>query len=178
MHYNTDMRIISRTIKTPIGNMLAATTPQGVCLFEFMDVEERLKKQLSRLERVFSATVNSGKHAYLDQLETEMAEYFSGNRKQFTVSLDFRGTDFQKRSWLALQQIPYGETRSYQQQACAINHPKAARAVANANHHNKLSVLIPCHRVIAKDGSLAGYGGEVWRKQFLLELEQGCNSEC
>ena len=102
-----------------------------------------------------------------------MAEYFSGKRHQFMVSLDFRGTDFQKRAWQALQKIPYGETRSYQQQATAINHPKAARAVANANNQNRLSVLIPCHRVIAKDGGLAGYGGEIWRKRFLLALEQG-----
>ena len=121
------MRIISRIIKTPIGNMLAATTPQGVCLFEFLEVEARLKKQLLRLEKIFSAPVVSGDHANLDQLEIEMAEYFSGKRHQFMVSLDFRGTDFQKRAWQALQKIPYGETRSYQQQATAINHPKVQR---------------------------------------------------
>lgn len=163
--------IISQTIKTPVGNMLAASTSKGICLFEFMDVEERLASQLVHLEKTFDCKVESGTSPWLTQLKKELKEYFSGERQQFDVPLDFKGTDFQKKSWDALRKIPYGETRSYQDQAIAIQKPKAARAVAGANHRNKISILIPCHRVIGKNGSLRGYGGEVWRKEFLLKLE-------
>jgi len=172
MYYNKTMNtVISQTIKTPVGNMLAAATPKGLCLFEFMDVEERLSSQLAHLEKTFACKVESGTSPLLTQLKEELEGYFSGKRQQFDVPLDFKGTDFQRKSWDALRKIPYGETRSYQDQAIAIKKPKAVRAVAGANHRNKISILIPCHRVIGKNGSMTGYGGEVWRKEFLLKLE-------
>ncbi len=158
-------------IKTPVGTMLTAATPKGICLFEFMDVKDRLVRQTKHLERIFSNKLEQGDSPFFAPLKTELEEYFSGSRKTFNVPLDFKGTDFQVRSWHALLKIPYGETRSYQEQAIAINNPKAVRAIAGANHRNKLSILIPCHRVIGKNGSLTGYGGELWRKEFLLNLE-------
>ena len=107
-----------------------------------------------------------------EQLEKELEEYFEGKRKDFTVPLAPVGTDFQKNVWEILRTIPYGTTRSYQQQADILGNPKAVRAVANANGLNKISIIIPCHRVIGSNGTLTGYGGVIWRKQKLLELEK------
>ena len=163
--------IKSIKIKTPVGNMLAGTTSKGICLFEFLDVEDRLAKQIAHLEKTRACKLENGKSPLFDQLKLELDEYFAGIRQTFDVPLDFEGTEFQEQSWNALLKIPYGETRSYQDQANAINKPKAVHAVAGANHSNKISILIPCHRVIGKNGSLTGYGGELWRKEFLLKLE-------
>jgi len=164
--------IKSTKIKTAVGNMLAVTTPKGICLLEFMDVEDRLAKQIAHLEKTRACTIDLGESPLFDQLKIELDEYFADTRQNFNIPLDFEGTEFQKQSWNALLKIPYGETRSYQDQANTINNPKAVRAVAGANHSNKLSILIPCHRVIGKNGSLTGYGGELWRKEFLLKLEK------
>ena len=105
-------------------------------------------------------------------LEKELSEYFDGKRKEFTVSLAPVGTDFQKNVWEVLRKIPYGTTKSYMEQAKILGNPKAVRAVANANGLNKISIIIPCHRVIGTNGKLTGYGGGIWRKQKLLELEK------
>jgi len=90
-----------------------------------------------------------------------------------TLPLDIRGTPFQEKAWSALLKIPYGETRSYADQARAVDNPAAVRAVAKANGDNRISIIIPCHRVIGSDGKLTGYGGGLWRKQYLLDLESG-----
>ncbi len=102
----------------------------------------------------------------------ELREYFEGKRKVFSVPLSLKGTVFQKKVWEALQTIPYGETRSYQEIAVLAGNKKAARAVGMANNKNPISIVIPCHRVIGKDGSLVGYGGGLDKKKQLLELEQ------
>lgn len=107
------------------------------------------------------------------QAEVQLGEYFAGKRREFTVPLSPRGTEFQRRVWNALMTIPYGETRSYGEIAILAESPKAFRAVGSANHNNPISILIPCHRVIGKNGSLTGYGGGMEAKQFLLELEKG-----
>jgi O-6-methylguanine DNA methyltransferase len=101
----------------------------------------------------------------------ELEEYFSGNRRQFSFPLDLRGTDFQIACWHALLAIPYGETRTYADIARAINKPKAFRAVGMANNRNPIAIVVPCHRVIASDGTLCGYGGGLDVKRKLLELE-------
>ncbi len=103
----------------------------------------------------------------------ELEKYFAGQLRRFTVPVDLRGTEFQLRCWRALLEIPYGETRTYAQQARAIGEPKAFRAVGMANHDNPIAIIVPCHRVIASDGSLAGYGGGISLKQKLLDLERG-----
>jgi len=102
----------------------------------------------------------------------QIEEYLRGSRREFSVPLALHGTEFQKAVWSALQNIPYGETRSYQDIAVRIGRPKAVRAVGMANHCNQVSIIIPCHRVIGKDGSLTGYGGGLRIKQYLLDLEQ------
>ena len=108
----------------------------------------------------------------IDQCTAELSEYFSGTRQIFTVPLDLKGTSFQLSVWGALQNIPYGEVRSYQQIATEINNAKAVRAVGGANHHNPVVIIIPCHRVIGKNGSMTGFGGGIWRKEWLLQHEQ------
>jgi O-6-methylguanine DNA methyltransferase len=104
---------------------------------------------------------------YLDQLN----EYFAGQRREFSIPLDLRGTDFQLKCWRALLDIPYGETRSYRDLARAIGHPNAFRAVGMSNNRNPVAIVVPCHRVIAADGSLCGYGGGLDIKRKLLDLE-------
>ncbi len=115
-----------------------------------------------------------------DTTETELVrealyqldEYFKGVRKDFTVTYKVDGTDFQKKAWTALTSIPYGETRSYKEQAISIGNVKATRAVGNANSKNKISIIIPCHRVIGSNKTLTGYAGGMDRKQWLLEHEK------
>jgi methylated-DNA-[protein]-cysteine S-methyltransferase len=107
----------------------------------------------------------------LKSFADEMREYLAGERKMFSFPVDQPGTDFQKRVWKELQNIPYGETISYVELARRIGQPTASRAVGSANGKNQIAVVVPCHRVIAADGTLGGYGGGLWRKEWLLDLE-------
>lgn len=107
----------------------------------------------------------------LEQCKSQLDEYFAGARKFFDLPLLLEGTTFQKRVWEELAKIPYGKTLSYSDIANIMGNPGAVRAVGGANHSNPVSIIIPCHRVIGKDGSLTGYGGGLWRKQWLLEHE-------
>ncbi len=109
---------------------------------------------------------------YLHQSVKQLEEYFAEKRKQFELPFDVQGTDFQKRVWQALSDIPYGETRSYQQIAVAINNKKACRAVGSANGKNPLAIMVPCHRVIAANGGIGGYAGGLTIKTQLLDLEK------
>lgn len=102
----------------------------------------------------------------------QLGEYFAGKRKTFDLPLAPVGTPFQLSVWKALQTIPYGQTRSYRDVAIQVGNPKAARAIGSANHHNPIAIIIPCHRVIAADGSLGGFGGGLPIKAFLLDLER------
>ena len=158
-------------ILTPLGPMLAGATEKGICLLEFVD-RRMLETQIKRLKKIFDAEFIPGENKHIDQLNKQLKEYFKGKRKDFDLQLVIDGTDFQQKVWKELQKIPFGKTRSYQQQAIALGNPKAIRAVAKANGDNRIAVIIPCHRVIGKNGELVGYGGGMWRKQFLLNLEK------
>ncbi|MDO5616786.1 MAG: methylated-DNA--[protein]-cysteine S-methyltransferase [Cruoricaptor ignavus] len=160
-----------KRIETPLGTMIACADEKGVCLLEFSD-RKALPTELKEISKYFDATIIQSENQYFTILEKELAEYFEGKRKIFTVPLSLVGTDFQKSVWQILQQIPYGETWSYAQQSKVLGDAKKVRAVANANGLNKISIIIPCHRVIGSDGKLTGYGGGIWRKQKLLELEK------
>ena len=107
----------------------------------------------------------------LQQTKRELQGYFAGTIKEFSVPLTYHGTEFQMQAWEALRKIPFGEVRTYQQQATLIGNPKALRAVGGANHANRISIIIPCHRVIGKNGKLVGFGGGLWRKEWLLQHE-------
>jgi AraC family transcriptional regulator of adaptative response/methylated-DNA-[protein]-cysteine methyltransferase len=149
--------------------MLGAATDGGVCLLEFTD-RRMLPTQLRIVERRLGRIV-PGRHAYLERLHGELAAYFAGGLTAFSVPLVAPGTPFEERVWSELRAIPRGETRSYEGLAVALGRPAAARAVGRANGMNRLAIVIPCHRVIGADGSLTGYGGGLWRKQRLLDLE-------
>lgn len=158
-------------INSPLGPLVVGATDDGVCLLEFGE-PERLEAQIASLRRQLRLPVVPGDHRYLENLRSELTEYFNGHRREFSVPLTFPGTAFQQRVWSALLTIPYGETRSYARVAEAIGVPTAMRAVGRANGQNRIAIVIPCHRVVNKSGSLGGYGGGLRRKEFLLHLEQ------
>lgn len=146
----------SMSFHTPLGVIFATADEVGICSLDF-DVEEQ---------------ASSATNPHLKQLKTELDAYFQGKLKTFSVPLNPHGTPFQKSVWKSLQTIPYGEQISYTQEAIKLEHPKAVRAVANANGKNPIPIIIPCHRVIAKDGGIGGYSGGLSKKVFLLELER------
>lgn len=158
-------------ITTPLGPMLVGTTNEALCLLEFID-RRMLETQLQRLQKYYNSTFVPGSNDITELVVEEIGQYFDGKRKEFTVPLDIPGSEFQQKVWKQLRDIPYGKTRSYKEQAQAIGNLKAIRAVATANGDNRIAIIIPCHRVIGSDGSLTGYGGGLWRKRYLLNLER------
>lgn len=165
-------RIVTTRVDTPLGPMVAGATEEGVCLLEYAD-RRAFQRQMEALRRRLHSVIVPGRNAHLDRLAEELAEYFEGKRQSFSVPLVFPGTAFQQSVWKELRRIPFGETISYAELARRIGHPGAQRAVGRANGDNRIAILIPCHRVVKEDGTLCGYGGGVWRKQHLLDLEQG-----
>ena len=161
-------------LATPLGPMLAAAIDGAVCQLEFAD-RRGLKRSYEEMRARFQLPVVPGENAVLRQLREELGEYFHGARREFAVPVVLNGTEFQQRTWRELQRIPHGRTASYAAIAKKIGSPSAVRAVARANGTNRLYLLVPCHRVIAKDGTLSGYGGGVWRKRLLLDLERTGN---
>ncbi|MDH6357498.1 methylated-DNA--[protein]-cysteine S-methyltransferase [Parabacteroides sp. PF5-9] len=159
-------------IETDLGLMVAAATDKGICMFEFADYK-LIDLELRQLSEQFKAPLVQGDNPHFDTLKKQLDEYFKGERKTFDIPLDLVGTEFQKKVWLGLLQIPYGSTTTYGKQAELLGKPSSVRAVANANGKNKISIILPCHRVIGADGSLTGYGGGMWRKKRLLEFEKG-----
>lgn len=147
---------------SPAGPLLLALSTRGLLKLEFDRSQPAEGHDQIGQE---SATALA---AWLHQLD----EYFSGHRQQFSLPLDLRGTEFQLKCWRALLDIPYGETYSYRDIAHAIGHPQAFRAVGMSNNRNPIAIVVPCHRVIASDGSLCGYGGGLDIKSKLLDLEQ------
>ncbi|MEO1448120.1 MAG: methylated-DNA--[protein]-cysteine S-methyltransferase [Bacteroidota bacterium] len=162
--------LISRTT-TPLGPMFICATDKGVCLLEFTD-RKMLETEFEDLQRRLGARILTGENAHMRQAKQELANYFQGNRKQFSVPLDMPGTEFQQMVWNQLQQVPFGETSTYGAQAVQLGRPDASRAVARANGSNRIAIITPCHRIIGADGSLRGYGGGLERKRWLLEHEQ------
>lgn len=157
-------------IVTPLGPMLAGATDDGICLLEFID-RRMLETEIKRLSKLLNARFVPGLSKHLDKLNKQLEEYFFGKRKEFDIPVVLPGTPFQKKVWDELRAIPYGSTRSYKEQAEIIGTPKAVRAVAKANGDNSIAILVPCHRVVGTNGELTGYGGGLWRKQYLLNLE-------
>jgi AraC family transcriptional regulator of adaptative response/methylated-DNA-[protein]-cysteine methyltransferase len=131
-----------------------------------------LEVQFTTLRRRFRCAVVPGSNPHLEQLAEELAEYFAGTLRRFQVPRVVPGTPFQEKVWMGLGRIPYGETRSYEQLAREVGLPRGPRAVGRANGLNRIAIVIPCHRVITKGGTLGGYGGGIWRKEWLLAHEQ------
>lgn len=156
----------TNNIQTPIGVLFLAEENDALTEVSFAEKDTR--------------TFQAGRQAETIELETpllaetkrQLKEYFEGRRKEFTIPLFMRGTSFQKKVWEQLLTIPYGETVTYGEIAARIGNPRAGRAVGMANHHNPVSIIVPCHRVIGADGRLTGYGGGLPIKEKLLELEK------
>lgn len=163
-------RVVVNRLLTPLGPMLAGATEAGLCLLEFAD-RRMLQTQVNTLVRRLQCAVTPGSNEHLHKTAVQLREYFAGTRQRFDVPLVMPGTEFQQAAWEQLLRIPYGATVSYQQQAKSIGRQAAVRAVGRANGENRIAILVPCHRVVGKDGRLHGYGGGLWRKRLLLELE-------
>jgi AraC family transcriptional regulator of adaptative response/methylated-DNA-[protein]-cysteine methyltransferase len=166
--------LVTAWVESPLGPLLMAATEAGICLLEFTD-RRALETQFVTLRRHFGCAIVPGSHAHLEQLKVELAEYFAGQRTEFDVPVVYPGSSFQQAVWEQLRRIPYGQTRSYEEVARAVGTATAQRAVGRANGQNRIAIVIPCHRVVNKDGKLGGYGGGLWRKQFLLDLERRVN---
>jgi len=162
--------ILIHRFTTPLGPMFVCATERGVCLLEFTD-RRMLETEFSALQRLLKARIMAGQNNHTRQTEQEINQYFAGTRRQFTLSLDTPGSDFQRAVWQALASVPFGQTAPYQSVAEQIGKPTAVRAVAAANGANRVAIVIPCHRIMGKDGSLTGYGGGIGRKAWLLEHE-------
>lgn len=160
-------------IETPLGPMVAGATEEAICLLEFSD-RRMLEAQLKTVRGRFGLATLPASSPLLERLRVELDEYFNGERREFSLPIAYPGSDFQVKVWEGLLRIPYGQTRSYGRLAAELGlGAGAGRAVGHANGLNRLAILIPCHRVIAADGSLGGYGGGLWRKLRLLERERG-----
>ena len=140
---------------TPLGPMVAGATSNGICLLEFTD-RRMLEAQFERIRRRFRIPMVPGESDHLTRLRSQLGEYFSGRRREFALPLVYPGTAFEQKVWEQLLQIPYGETRSYQDLARKLKQPGASRAVGRANGMNRMAILIPCHRVVNQNGELGG----------------------
>ena len=150
-----------RTLRTPVGVLRVTASERGVTAIE----------RVSRASVASRAKVSARAVRHADTAVRQLREYFAGTRRNFTVPLDLEGTEFQQQAWAAMCDIRYGQTLSYAQQAKAIGKPKAVRAVGSANGANPIPIIVPCHRVIASDGSLGGYALGLTMKRYLLALE-------
>lgn len=161
-----------RHLETPLGPMVAAATDEALCLLEFAD-RRMLERQIRTLARKLSPVFAPGAADPLRRIARELEAYFSTGTADFRTPLLLLGSEFQRSVWESLRAIPAGATVSYAELAARLGRPRAVRAVARANGDNRLAIVVPCHRVIGSDGALTGYGGGLWRKRRLLELERG-----
>ena len=155
---------------SPCGEMILGSFNGNLCLCDWADGKRRASVD-QRLQRILDAQYVEGISDVIEMARQQLDEYFLSKRREFDIPLLFIGTDFQKKVWNELLNIPYGATVSYGELAGRIGMPNAVRAIANANAVNAISIIAPCHRVIGSNGSLTGYGGGLERKRFLLELE-------
>ncbi len=150
-------KIFTGYYNSPVGTIEIVSDGENLLEMKFLDE----KKQGGSRNKIILET------------KKQLQEYFAGKRKKFDLPLKLEGTEFQKSVWKALQSIPYGVVVTYSDVAKMIGNPKAVRAVGQANNKNKLPVVVPCHRVVGKNGKLVGYAAGLWRKEFLIELEAG-----
>lgn len=167
----TNSQLQATWVATPLGDMLAVSSRSHLHLLEFVD-RKALPAELKRLQAATGQALGIGRLEPSEQAGHELSAYFTGQHSTFATPLALSGSPFTKQVWHELRKIPPGQTRSYSQIAQAIGRPAAVRAVAKANGANQIALMIPCHRVIGADGSLTGYGGGLWRKQKLIEIEK------
>ena len=172
----TDRKVSFCNLPSPLGEMIAGATENGVCFLEWHDRGgvERIKE---RVIKRYKCELVEGENRHLKSLRQELNQYFVGALTEFKTPIDVTGTPFEMAVWKKLLQIPCGQTRSYGQLAVLLGKPGASRAVGRANGANYLGIVIPCHRIIEGNGNLRGYGGGVWRKKWLLELESSSGEQ-
>jgi len=168
-HPDAGTTVNLRRIDTPIGPLLLGATSDAVVLCDFAE-RPMIDAQLAAVRRRIGPT-RLGDGPLLDRLESQIGEFLAGDRRDFDLPLDAPGSEFQERVWSELRRIPYGETISYRELAARVGVPAASRAVGRANGSNRLALIIPCHRVVAANGGLGGYGGGLPAKEWLLTLE-------
>ncbi|MFY0680167.1 MAG: bifunctional transcriptional activator/DNA repair protein Ada [Thalassovita sp.] len=162
--------LLADWITTPLGDMIAVSSAQHLHLLEFVG-RKALPAELARLLSSVKGDLGIGRYAPTDQIRAELALYFEGRLPRFKTPLSQPGSAFSQQVWAELQRIPAGHTYSYAEIAAKIGRPTATRAVARANGANQIALAVPCHRVMGADGALTGYGGGLWRKQRLIEIE-------
>lgn len=168
-----DLRVQSiESCESPVGPLIIAATMDAVCLLEFCDPDV-LEARLEALRNKYAGSISAATNPHLARLRVQLAEYFAGVRREFDLPLTYPGSPFQQQVWAMLLRIPYGERWSYLDVATRIGDPLSTRAVGAANGVNPIAIVIPCHRVVNADGKLGGYGGGLWRKRILLDLELG-----
>jgi O-6-methylguanine DNA methyltransferase len=163
--------VVVTMLRSPLGTLLAGATDDGICLLEFTD-RPMLPTQLDVVARRLKRQVVAGRHPWLERLQEQLDDYFAGRRATFDLPLIAPGTPFQERVWAMLRQIPAGGTLSYEALASGAGRPGAQRAAGTANGANRIAVVIPCHRVVRKNGEVGNYGGGRWRKAMLLDHER------
>ena len=170
-HLDRDPMLMADWITTPLGDMISICSRSHLHLLEFIE-RKALKSELSKLDTLAKGKIGVGETAPGLQIKAELGAFFDGTSAQFHTPLAFGGSAFARQVWDELRRIPPGVTRSYSDIARRIGRPQATRAVARANGANQIALVVPCHRVIGADGSLTGYGGGLWRKQRLIEIER------
>ena len=168
--------LYAKWIDTPLGALLALADDDGLHLLEFVD-RRGLEREISQVRKRTRSYIVPGHNSHLDKINSEIKNYFNGRTKDFMTQLVVKGSEFEERVWRLLRQIPLGKTSSYSELAKKLGQPGASRAVGRANGRNCLAIVVPCHRVIRSDGNLCGYGGGIWRKEWLLEHESKMTGE-
>lgn len=167
---NTKHVILTQHYPSPCGDLILGSYEDRLCLCNWV-IEKHQGRVDKRLQNLLNADYKEGKSDIIQEAARQLDEYFKRERTTFDIPILFTGTDFQKKVWHKLLEIPYGQTLSYGEMAKRLDIPNAVRAVANANGANAISIFVPCHRVIGSDRSLTGYGGGLTAKKYLLELE-------
>ena len=170
--FRKDALLLADWIDTPLGAMIAISCRHHLHLLEFAD-RKALPREVAKLQKAQPGGLGFGRPAPTEQIAEELRRFFAGEGADFRTPLSLHGTGFEREVWRYLLTIPAGETRSYSQIARELGRASATRAVARANGANQLALVVPCHRVLSADGSLTGYGGGLWRKQRLIEIETG-----
>ena len=163
--------IFIKEFSTPLGEMIAGATTEGLCLLDFKS--QRSERKIKEIEKLLGTTVIKGENEYLSQAWDQLQEYFDHKRREFTVKLFNPGTEFQCRIWNSIRMIPFGTTVTYEKHSSSLQMPLAIRAVAHAVGSNRILIIVPCHRILGKNGNLTGYAGGLERKRQLLDLESG-----
>ena len=169
--FETTGVLMADCINTPLGVMFSLCDARSLHLLEFND-RRALGTEIRAMERAAKGQIGIGSTAATERLRHELAQYFAGTRARFDIGLTLHGKGFTVSVWRALCDIEAGQTRTYGALAAHLGRADAVRAVARANGANQIAILVPCHRILAADGALTGYGGGLWRKQALIDLER------